>query len=92
MFFQSLEVGLQTCPECTSEPVLVRDHIEDMEFIPFDGNGRIIKDSAGDYPAPEKSGIRERLYDIRGVDIKLIFRSKDNFHKKSNESFNRIVW
>ena len=71
------------CPECTSEPVLVRDHIEDMEFIPFDGNGRIIKDSSGDYPAPEKSVIRERLYDIRGVDIKLVFRSKDNFFTRS---------
>jgi hypothetical protein len=71
------------CPECTSEPVLVRDHIEDMEFIPFDGNGRIIKDSSGDYPAPEKSVIRDRLYDIRGVDIKLIFRSKDNFFTRS---------
>ena len=66
-----------------------------MEFIPFDGNGRIIKDSSGllNYPAPEKSVIRERLYDIRGVDIKLVFRSKDNFFKRSGklDSFIRAV-
>ncbi len=80
--FPTLGLWTTTCPECTAEPVLVRDHIEDMEFIPFDGNGRVIKDSAGDYPAPEKTGIRDRLYDIRGVDIKLIFRSKDNFFTK----------
>ena len=71
-----------TCTECTSEPVLVRDHIEDMEFIPFDENGRVIRNAAGQYPAPELSGIRDRLYDIRGVDIKLIFRSKENFFSR----------
>ena len=72
-----------TCPQCTTEPVLVRDHIEDMEFIPYDENGRIIKDTSGLYPAPELTGIKDRLYDIRGVDIKLIFRSKDNFFSRS---------
>ncbi len=71
-----------TCPECTSQPVLVRDHIEDMEFIPFDENGRVVRDSSGAYPAPELTGIRDRLYDIRGVDIKLIFRSKENFFSR----------
>ena len=74
-----------TCDECTAAPVLIRDHIEDMEFIPFDENGRIIK-SSGDtffYPVPEQASINDRLYDIRGVDIKLIFRSKDNFFKEA---------
>ena len=28
------------CPECYE--ALVRDHVVDMEFIPFDENGRII--------------------------------------------------
>ena len=28
------------CPECYED--LVRDHVVDMEFIPFDENGRII--------------------------------------------------
>ena len=27
---------INTCTECTPEDVLVRDHIEDMEFIPID--------------------------------------------------------
>ena len=71
------------CPECVDKE-LVRDHIEDMEFIPFDKDGLIIKDSAGDYPAPELAGtgIRKRLYDISGVDIRLTFRSKDDFYKE----------
>ena len=45
------------CPECTASPVLVRDYIEDMEFIPFDENGRIIKNAMGKFPAPELSDI-----------------------------------
>ena len=74
---------INTCTECTPEDVLVRDHIEDMEFIPIDENGRIIRDDAGRYPAPEIPGIRDRLYDIRGVDIRLTFRSKDFFFKNA---------
>ena len=86
-FFPPAENGnwVTTCDECTEEPALIRDHIEDMEFIPFDENGRIIK-SSGDsffYPAPEHASINDRIYDIRGVDIKIIFRSKDNFFKEA---------
>ena len=54
-----------------------------MEFIPIDENGRIIRVDAGRYPAPEIPGIRDRLYDIRGVDIRLTFRSKDFFFKNA---------
>ena len=79
------------CAQCTPEPVLIRDHIEDMEFIPFDENGRIIKDSVGKFPAPEENGtddkgriIRDRLYDIRGVDIRITFRSKEDFFRAAN--------
>ena len=72
----------RVCEGCTPG-VLVRDHIEDMEFIPFDENGRIIRNTAGQFPAPEFSGIRDRLFDIRGVDIKLIFRSKEDFFRKA---------
>ena len=85
--FPPAETGswVTTCDECTAQPALIRDHIEDMEFIPFDENGRIIK-SSGDsfvYPAPEHASINDRIYDIRGVDIKIIFRSKDNFFKEA---------
>ena len=68
-----------------AEPVLVRDHIDDMEFIPFDGNGKIIKDSAGDYPAPEKIGIRDRLYDIEELILNLSLDQKITFFKKATD-------
>ncbi len=69
------------CPQCTpNEGVLVRDNVDDIEFIPFDENGRVI--IAGDkYPAPENTGIRDRLEDIRGVDVRITFRSKEEFFK-----------
>ena len=72
------------CPQCI-EKDLVRDHIEDMEFIPFDRDGLIIRDGAGDYPAPEIDNLRDRLYDIAGVDVRLTFRSKDNFYKETQK-------
>ena len=70
------------CKDCVSKE-LVRDYISDMEFIPFDSKGLIIKDSSGNYPAPEITGIRDRLFEIRGVDIRLTFRSSDDFYKKN---------
>tara|TARA_B000000441_G_C21631030_1_gene283410 strand:- start:9 stop:812 length:804 start_codon:yes stop_codon:yes gene_type:complete len=86
------DVGwITTCPQCTREDVLVRDHVEDMEFIPIDQDGRVIKDSSGNYPAPEKPGIRDRLYDIRGVDIKLTFRSKEFFFNESSTGANQKI-
>ena len=72
------------CPQCI-EKDLVRDHIEDMEFIPFDRDGLIIKDSTGNYPAPEIDNLRDRLFDIAGVDVRLTFRSKDNFYKETQK-------
>ena len=72
------------CPQCI-ERDLVRDHIEDMEFIPFDRDGLIIRDGAGDYPAPEIDNLRDRLFDIAGVDVRLTFRSKDNFYKETQK-------
>ncbi len=74
---------IRTCVECTPEDVLIRDHVEDMEFIPVDENGRVIVSAAGRYPAPELPDIRDRLYDIRGVDIRITFRSKDYFFKNA---------
>tara|TARA_B100000989_G_scaffold270134_1_gene226031 strand:+ start:937 stop:1980 length:1044 start_codon:yes stop_codon:yes gene_type:complete len=70
------------CRDCVVKE-LIRDYITDMEFIPFDSKGRIIKDSSGRYPAPEITGIRDRLFDITGVDIRLTFRSSDDFFKKN---------
>ena len=72
------------CPQCIKKD-LVRDHIEDMEFIPFDRDGLIIRDSAGNYPAPEIDKLRDRLFDIAGVDVRLTFRSKDDFYKETQK-------
>ena len=71
---------LTDCNECTPG-VMVRNYIDDMEFIPFDQDGKIIQDSAGKFPAPEHIGIRDRLLDIRGVDIRLTWISKEDFYK-----------
>tara|TARA_B100000287_G_scaffold127631_1_gene119663 strand:- start:97 stop:1110 length:1014 start_codon:yes stop_codon:yes gene_type:complete len=70
------------CPECTQTPVLVKDYIVDMEFIPFDENGRILRNAAGKFPAPEIDDYNHKLYDIRGVDVRLTFRSKEDFFRK----------
>ncbi len=74
--------GVRLCSICTPG-VMIRDHVEDMEFIPFDASGRIIQEG-GRYPAPEASNsLRERLFDIRGVDVKLTFRSKEDFFRSA---------
>ena len=79
--FPAVGSWINNCPECVDRE-LIRDHIEDMEFIPFDNKGLIVQDSSSNYPAPELTGIRDRLYDINGVDVRLTFRSKENFFKK----------
>ena len=73
---------LTNCNECTPG-VMIRNYIDDMEFIPFDENGKIIQDSSGRFPAPEHTGIRDRLQDIRGVDIRLTWVSKEDFYKEA---------
>ena len=79
------------CNACTPG-TMVRDNIDDMEFIPFDENGKIIQTDAGVFPAPEHIGIRDRLLDIRGVDIRLTFASKDDFFQKAATTDNpRVV-
>ena len=78
------------CPECTPE-VLIRDNIVDMEFIPFDENGRIIKNATNQYPAPEIEGIRDRLFDIRGVDMRITFRSKNPFFTRERQAPREVI-
>ena len=70
-----------TCTECFKEEK-VRDHIVDMEFIPFDENGKVIMDDSLNYPSPENMNLRDRLFDIRTVDMRLTFRSKNPFYEK----------
>ena len=77
---------VRTCDLCTPEDVLIRKDIADMEFVPFDENGRVIMNDGGRYPTPEN--FPDRLIDIRGVDVRLTFRSKDAFFRNDKR---RIV-
>ena len=55
----------------------IRDHVVDMEFIPFNQDGRTIIPA----PRPDDDSAID-LYNIRSVDIRLTFRShKDYFNK-----------
>ncbi len=69
------------CPECTSEPVLVRDHIEDMEFIALDQNGVMVEAQPSNM---------EKIMSIRSVDLKLTFRSSTQKGYFKNK-INRVV-
>ena len=64
-----------SCTECFSGE-LIRDHLVDMEFIVFDKQGRIISPP----PRPDNSS-RVDLYNIKAVDIRLTFRSKNEFYR-----------
>ena len=63
------------CTECYKSE-LIRDHLVDMEFIPFDREGRVI------IPAPRPDNIsRNNLTRITAVDVRLSCRSKREFFK-----------
>ena len=75
-----------SCAECFSGE-LIRDHLVDMEFIVFDQQGRTINPP----PRPDTSS-RVDLYNIKAVDIRLTFRSKNEFYRfKANEEKPRFV-
>ena len=71
--------------------MLIRDNIVDMEFIPFDENGRIIQNATNQYPAPEIEGIRDRMFDIRGVDMRITFRSKNPFFTRERQAPREVI-
>ena len=83
---EDLAVGFwdDECAECFQE-TLVRDHVVDMEFVPFDENGKILTE-ANLYPTPENLNLRDKLFDIRTVDIRLTFRSKNEFYKEDKQT------
>ena len=68
-----------SCTECFSGE-LIRDHLVDMEFIVFDKQGRIINPP----PRPNDSS-RVDLYNITSVDVRLTFRSKNEFYRFNAE-------
>ena len=67
------------CDECYHEQK-VRDHVVDMEFIPFDIEGRKINPFEAT-SENELEANRQKIYDIRVVDVRLTFRSKKEFFR-----------
>ena len=65
-------------------------HPENVQMIAI-APAVLRKKTRGNYPAPEKTGIRDRMNDIRGVDIKLTFRSKEFFFNDSSSGANQKV-
>ena len=67
------------CSECYVGQK-IRDHIVDMEFIAFNHEGRIINpnDARPDNTDADK---RAKIYDTRAVDVRLTFRSKNEFFR-----------
>ena len=70
-----------TYPECAEcyHNQLVRDYVDDMEFIPIGKEGQKIA-----YPNPTTSDGRESLYNLRAVDIRIAFKSKKDFFRSIN--------
>ncbi len=64
------------CTECYHEQ-LVKDYVEDMEFIALDREGRKLSPD----PSPSNISARQNLYKVRSVDIRLAFRSENEFFR-----------
>ena len=70
------------CAECYHNQ-LVRDYVDDMEFIPIGKEGERIP-----YPNPTTIEGRKSLYDLRAVDIRIAFKSKKDFFRSLNPNRN----
>ena len=68
------------CEECYHEELL-RDHLDDMEFVAFNKHGKnLFIEAEKGFPRPDKAS-KTKLYNIRIVDVRLTFRSKDKVYK-----------
>ena len=71
------------CPECYRGE-LIRDYVEDIEFIALDKDGRVLT------PVPNlnSEASRENLYKISSIDIRIAFRSEKPFFRfnRSNDN------
>ena len=64
------------CFECYHDQ-LIRDYVEDMEFIALDKDGKKLTP----HPTSITNEGRDNLYKIRAVDIRISFRSKKEFFR-----------
>ena len=71
------------CAECYVEQK-VRDHVVDMEFVPLNKAGLKM------FPLPSPGtnvAARENLYKIKAIDLRLTFRSKNEFFRLVTQRF-----
>ena len=64
------------CPTCYDRE-LIKDYVEDMEFIPLDKNGRVLSP----YPSPRTEDASRNLYKVRAIDMRIAFVSEKPFFK-----------
>ena len=69
-----LDVGNKTWEEIYKDQEII-GHLVDMEFIAVDEFGRRI------FPPPSSTENTDMLYKIRSIDLKLTFRSKEEFYQ-----------
>lgn len=69
-------IWVSDCSACYHDQ-LVRDYVEDMEFIALDQEGRFLTP----FPNPSSQGGRDNLYKVRSVDIRISFRSEKEFFR-----------
>ena len=78
--------GTPYCDACFHKQ-LIRDHVDDMEFIPFGREGKVMLPP----PRPDNDSFKD-LYKIRSVDVRLTFRSHKEFYRSAaKEDKPRIV-
>ena len=71
---QETGAWVSDCSECYHNE-LIRDHVEDMEFVALDNEGRVLSPS----PSTTTEATRNNLYKVRAVDIRLAFISEKPF-------------
>ena len=70
------------CAECYVQQK-IRDHVVDMEFVPLNKAGLKMVP----LPSPgTNTAARENLYKIKAIDLRLTFRSKNEFFRFSSTS------
>ena len=73
---QETGAWVSDCSECYHNE-LIRDHVEDMEFVALDNEGRVLSPS----PSTTTEATRNNLYKVRAVDIRLAFISEKPFFR-----------
>lgn len=69
----------EVCADQCFKGTLVRDYLVDMEFIATDNKGKVIDPP----PSPINSN-NNKLFSIKAVDVRLTFRSKQDFFKSKS--------